>query len=249
VNAVPAWPVGYALKRFDEIDSTNEEARRLAAAGMRGPVWIEAGRQISGRGRRGRAWESPAGNLAATLLIAPGKPAGECAQLSFVTAIAAADAVAGFAPRADIKVKWPNDVLGDGRKLAGILLESASGEAGRPAWLAVGVGINLAHFPPDMEFPATSIAALGVPAPGRDEALGQLAAHFAKWYETWRGQGFAAIRDAWLARAGGLGQRIRARLSQEEVWGVFEGIDQTGALMLREDGGRTRAISAGEVFF
>jgi BirA family biotin operon repressor/biotin-[acetyl-CoA-carboxylase] ligase len=240
---VTAWPSGYGLKDFDEIDSTNEEARRLASVGQRGPVWISAVRQTAGRGRRGRVWESPTGNLAATLLLFPEKPAAECAQLSFVTAIAAADAIAGFAPSATVKVKWPNDVLADGSKLAGILLES-QGE-----WLAVGVGINLAHFPADTLFPATSIAALGAPVPSRQDALIQLAAHFAKWYEVWRAQGFAPIRDAWLARAGGLGQRIRARLSHEETSGVFEGIDETGALILREDGKGTRAISAGEVFF
>jgi BirA family transcriptional regulator, biotin operon repressor / biotin---[acetyl-CoA-carboxylase] ligase len=246
---VTGWPSGYGLKRFAEIDSTNEEARRLAGAGQRDPVWITADRQTAGRGRRGRAWDSPTGNLAATLLIAPGKPAGECAQLSFVTAIAAADVVSGFAPSAEVKVKWPNDVLADGRKLTGILLESASGEGGRPAWVAIGVGMNLAQFPPDTEFPATSISALGVPAPARDDALTQLAAHFAKWYEVWRGRGFPPIRDAWLARAAGLGTRIRARLSQGETTGLFESIDQTGALILREDGGHRRAISAGEVFF
>ncbi len=242
------WPSGYGLTRFAEIDSTNEEARRLAAGGQRDPVWIVAERQTAGRGRRGRAWDSPTGNLAATLLIAPDRPASECAQLSFVTAIAAADTVAGFAPGADVKVKWPNDVLGDGRKLVGILLESASGESGRAAWLAIGVGLNLAHFPPDTAFPATSIAALTGTAPGCDDALTELAAHFAKWYEIWRARGFAPVRDAWLARAAGLGSRIRARLSNEEVWGVFEGIDETGALMLRE-AGAVRHIAAGEVFF
>jgi BirA family transcriptional regulator, biotin operon repressor / biotin---[acetyl-CoA-carboxylase] ligase len=244
-----AWPEGYALQSFDEIESTNAEARRQAGAGARGPVWISAGRQTAGRGRRGRVWESPTGNLAATLLIAPGKPAGECAQLSFVAAIAACDAVAVFAGDAEARVKWPNDVLANGRKIAGILLESVSGKAGRPAWLAIGIGINLAHFPTETEFPATALAALGVPAPDRRVALTQLAAHFAKWYEVWTASGFAPIHDAWLARAAGLGGRIRARLSQEETSGVFEGIDDTGALILREISGKTRLISAGEVFF
>jgi BirA family biotin operon repressor/biotin-[acetyl-CoA-carboxylase] ligase len=248
VNTRLAWPDGYALKEFDEIDSTNEEARRLASAGARGPVWISAGCQTAGRGRRGRVWESPTGNLAATLLIAPGKPASECAQLSFVAAVAACDAAASFAS-AEFRVKWPNDVLANGKKVAGILLESVSGEAGRPAWLAIGIGVNLAHFPPETEFPATSLAALGAPAPSPRDALTQLAAHFAKWYDVWLAQGFAPIHDAWLARAAGLGGRIRARLSHEETSGVFEGIDQTGALILREGHGRMRLISAGEVFF
>ena len=242
------WPKGTALKHFAEIDSTNEEARRLASAGERGPVWIAADRQTAGRGRRGRVWESPTGNLAATLLIVPDKPPAQCAQLSFVAAIAAADAVARFAPQAQIKVKWPNDVLANGRKIAGILLESASG-GGDPYFLAIGVGVNLAHFPPDTEFPAISLAALGATVPNASDALAQLASGFAKWYDVWSAQGFAPIRDAWLARAAGLGSRIRARLSQEETSGVFESIDQTGALMLREISGKTRSISAGEVFF
>lgn len=243
-----SWPAGYGLREFDEIDSTNEEARRLAALGERGPVWIAAGRQTAGRGRRGRKWESPAGNLAATLLLCPARPASECAQLSFATALAASDALAGFVPDAGLSVKWPNDVLAGGRKIAGILLESAS-QGADPVFLAVGVGMNLKTHPPDTEFPATSLPALGVSPPLPRHALLELAASFAKWYETWREGGFSPIRDAWLARAAGLGTRIRARLQSEETTGVFEGIDETGALLLRETQDRVRAISAGEVFF
>jgi BirA family transcriptional regulator, biotin operon repressor / biotin---[acetyl-CoA-carboxylase] ligase len=243
------WPAGYALREWDVIDSTNEEARRLAAAGERGPIWLRADKQTAGRGRRGRVWESPPGNLAATLLISPDKPASECAQLSFVTAIAAADAASFFAPSADVKVKWPNDVLAGGKKLAGILLESASGTSATPTYLAIGIGMNLAHFPPDTEFPATSLAALGVAIPQPGAAVAQLAAQFAKWYDIWMTTGFSSIQDAWLARAAGLGTRIRARLTHEETSGVFEGIDHTGALILRESQDRTRTIAAGEVFF
>jgi len=243
------WPKGYALKSFDVIDSTNEEARRLAAAGEAGPIWISAGSQTAGRGRRGRSWQSPSGNLAATLMLRPGRPASACAQLSFVTAIAARDALITLAPTLEVRVKWPNDVLAGGRKIAGILLESASQGDALPAWLAIGVGMNLAEHPEDTEFAATSLAALGVSAPKPDDALLHLAANFAKWYEVWRGDGFAAIRDAWLVRAAGLGGRIRARLAHEETSGVFEGIDENGALLLRTGGGSVRAIPAAEVFF
>jgi BirA family biotin operon repressor/biotin-[acetyl-CoA-carboxylase] ligase len=249
VNRAPAWPAGYALRHFEVIDSTNEEARRLAAAGQVVPVWIAADRQTAGRGRRGRTWESPTGNLAATLLIAPGKPASECAQLSFVAALAGSDTVAQFATNSDVKVKWPNDVLTDGRKIAGILLESASTGSEQPQWLAVGIGMNLTEFPTDTEFPATALAALGVTPPKPAEALTKLAASWAGWYEIWRSNGFSPIRDAWLARAANLGGRIRARLQTEEATGVFEGIDGTGALILRENASRTRTIAAGEVFF
>ncbi len=245
----PAWPQGYALKTFEVIDSTNEEARRMALSGVKGPVWITADRQSAGRGRRGRVWESPTGNLAATLLLRPEKSPGEAAQLSFVAALAASDMVQSFAHSARVAVKWPNDVLADGRKIAGILLESASGGSGRLEGLAVGVGVNLAHHPEGTEFPATSLAALGESTPPTRDALAYLACAWARWYDIWNARGFGDIRDAWLARAAQIGGRIRARLQNEETSGVFEGIDETGALILREAQDRTRIIAAGEVFF
>ncbi len=244
-----SWPAGYGLKEFDTIDSTNEEARRLAQSGERGPLWITAGEQTAGRGRRGRSWVSPRGNLSATLLINPGRPASDCAQLSFAAALAASDTVSIVAPEAEVKVKWPNDVLANGGKIAGILLESASSGGADPNWLVIGIGINLEAHPSDTEFPATSLPALGVTPPPPEDGLLHLAATFAKWYDIWRADGFAPIRDAWLARAAGLGTRIRARLQNGECVGIFEGIDANGALLLREAHDRVRAIAAGEVFF
>ncbi len=244
-----AWPTGYQRRHFVTIDSTNEEARRLAAAGEPGPVWIQADMQTAGRGRRGRSWDSPTGNLAATLFLRPNKSARECAQLSFVAALAASEAVAAYVPSAEVKLKWPNDVLADGKKIAGILLESASAGGEKADWLAVGIGINLAMFPEGTEYPATSLKALGAAVPPAGEGLVALAASFAKWYETWAERGFGAVRDAWLARAAGLGTRIRARLQNEETAGVFEGIDGDGALILRTGADRTRVIAAGDVFF
>jgi BirA family biotin operon repressor/biotin-[acetyl-CoA-carboxylase] ligase len=237
------WPSGYGLKRFDEIDSTNEEARRLALAGERGPLWLTAGHQTAGRGRRGRNWETPHDNLAATLLLQPERGESEWPQLSFVAAIAASEMAASFAPHARIALKWPNDVLADGEKLAGILLENAHGA------LAIGIGVNLRHYPKDTEFPATSLAALGAEVPSAADGLARLAADFAKWYEVWSAQGFAAIRDAWLARAHGLGTRIRARLVKEERSGMFEGIDESGALLLNEGFGRLSTLPAADIFF
>ncbi len=216
--------------------------------GKANPSGSPPGGRRRAAGAVGRVRESPAGNLAATLLIRPGKPAAECAQLSFAAAIAAHEAIASFAQQTEIRVKWPNDVLAGGKKIAGILLESAS-TGTTPEWLAIGIGINLAHFPEGTEFPATALAALGITAPAPRETLARLAAAFAKWYEIWREKGFSPLRDAWLARAAGLGTRIRARLSDGEVWGMFEGIDETGALILRETQGKTRTIAAGEVFF
>jgi BirA family biotin operon repressor/biotin-[acetyl-CoA-carboxylase] ligase len=239
----------FAIRDFAEIDSTNEEARRLALSGVEGPLWLIADRQTKGRGRRGREWQSPEGNLAATLLLSPLEPIGQCAQLSFVAALAASDLVGRYAPRADIKVKWPNDVLANQKKIAGILLESASNGGRRADWLAIGFGVNLAAHPRDTEFPADSIAGLGETTPAPRAALDYLAGSWSKWYESWSKRGFEPIRDAWLARAARLGARIVARLGDGEATGVFEGIDRDGALILRESADRTRTISAGEVFF
>jgi BirA family biotin operon repressor/biotin-[acetyl-CoA-carboxylase] ligase len=234
------WPA--RRKDYAELDSTNAEARRLAEAGEVGPVWLSAARQTAGRGRRGRAWETGAGNLATTLLIRPEAPQAVTGQLSFAAALAVAEMAAHFAPSAAITVKWPNDVLADGRKLAGILLEAG------PGWLAIGIGVNLAASPEDTAFPATSLAQLGIAAPTCDQALTVLAARFAHWYDAWMSEGFETVRAAWLARAGGLGAPITARLPNETRQGVFEGIDASGALLLNEQG-QVRAIAAGEVFF
>jgi len=244
-----SWPVGTGLLALEEIDSTNEEARRRARAGEQGPLWIIAARQTAGRGRRGRVWVAPPGNLSATLLLRPERSAADCAQLSFAAALAVADMLSLQTGAHEIRLKWPNDVLVDGRKIAGILLESESTPTGLAAYLAVGVGVNLAAYPDDTEHLATALAALGLVAPAPKDALGDLAAAFVKWYEAWRGEGFAALRAAWLSRAFGLGTRIRVRLASGEIIGVFRDIDETGALVLGLPGGVTRTIAAGDVFF
>lgn len=240
---------GARLRHFREVDSTNEEACRLAQAGGSGPLWLLADRQTRGRGRRGKEWQSPEGNLYATLLFHPDRPVAQCAQLSFAAALAAGDLVARHVRAAEVRVKWPNDVLADEQKIAGILLESASASSGRPDWLAIGFGVNLVWHPRDVEFPATSLAQLGATPPAPRDALATLAVAWTKWYELWRGRGFAPLRDAWLARAARLGTRIQARLAGGSATGVFEGIDESGALLLRESASRVRMIAAGEVFF
>jgi BirA family transcriptional regulator, biotin operon repressor / biotin---[acetyl-CoA-carboxylase] ligase len=245
---VTNWPEGYGLLELAETDSTNEEARRRAAAGEQGPLWIMAARQNAGRGRRGHSWIMPPDNLAATLLLRPGRPAAVCAQLSFAAALAVADMLALYARNGEVRLKWPNDVLAFGRKIAGILLESESGAEGLE-WLAIGIGVNLAAFPEDTDLPAVSLKALGVEPPTPRQALPGLAAAFAKWYEIWRTAGFAPLREAWLSRASGLGRRIRVRLAKEEFAGTFRDIDEAGALVVGLPQGVTRVVSAGEVFF
>lgn len=235
------------IDHYAEIDSTNEEARRRALGGERGPVWIRADRQGAGRGRRGRAWVSEPGNLFITGLYVLDSAASEAARLSFAAALAVADLVEEVAPGLDPRLKWPNDVLIGGRKVCGILLESGPAPGGG-LWLAVGVGVNLAHHPEDSERPATSLAAHGAKADPA-HAGERLAHHFDTWLSRWQVSGFAPIRDAWLARAHGLGEKAAARLETETVEGVFVDLMPDGSLRLDLADGTRRLISAGDVFF
>jgi len=237
------------VEAYDELDSTNAEARRRAEAGEGGPVWITAAIQTAGRGRRGRAWSTQRGNLAATLLMLTDRPAAEAAQLSFVAALAACDLADACLGPGVARLKWPNDVLINGRKAVGILVESGARPDGR-LWLAVGVGVNLAHHPTDVERPATSFAEhmAGRPPEPR-AALDVLAPAFERWRLAWATRGFPAIAEGWSARATGIGQRCEARLPNRTLTGVAEGLDSDGALRLRLDDGVLERITAGDVFF
>ena len=236
------------IEALEEVDSTNAEARRRAEAGARGPLWITAERQTAGRGRRGRSWETGAGNLAATYLATTAKPAAEAAQISFVAALAVADLAAAFVPASLVTLKWPNDPLIAGRKAAGILVESGPHPEG--LWLAVGCGVNLATPPESPERPAVAFAEhMRSPPPKPIEALEVLAAAFERWRDVWERLGFAPIAEAWTTRAHGLGETCTARLPNETVTGVAEGLDSDGALRLRTAAGAVRRITAGDVFF
>ncbi|WP_293906976.1 biotin--[acetyl-CoA-carboxylase] ligase [Phenylobacterium sp.] len=237
------------IEAYDELDSTNAEARRRAEAGEVGPVWITAGVQTAGRGRRGRNWSTQRGNLAATLLTLTDRPPAEAAQLSFVAALAACDLADTCLGPGAARLKWPNDVLVQGRKAVGILVESGVRADGR-LWLAVGIGVNLAHAPQDLERPATAFAEhMAGPPPQPLAALEVLAAAFARWRRAWETQGFVPISASWSARATGIGQRCEARLPNRTLAGVAEGLDTDGALRLRLDDGGLERITAGDVFF
>lgn len=237
------------IEAYDELDSTNAEARRRAEAGESGPVWITAAVQTAGRGRRGRAWSTEKGNLAATLLTLTDRPAGEAAQLSFVAALAACDLADTCLGAGAARLKWPNDVLVHGRKAVGILVESGARPDGR-LWLAVGVGVNLKHAPQDVERPATAFADHMAGAPPEPRAaLEVLARAFERWRTAWTTAGFAPIAAGWSERATGIGQRCEARLPNRTLTGVAEGLDPDGALRLRLDDGNVERITAGDVFF
>lgn len=239
------WPAGYDRLILDAVDSTNAEARRRLRHPR--PIWIAARRQTAGRGRQGRGWASPAGNLYATLLLGRDEPPAALARLSFRAALAAADLFAHYAPAAETATKWPNDVLLNGRKAAGILLENFGPGAGHQANLAIGIGINLAHHPDpaDCRWPPTSLAAETGHAPGFDAALTVLAARLDHWLAV---PGFADVRAAWLARAAQLGRRIEVRLPDATLTGIFEDVDAEGALVLRTAHG-PRRITAGDIHF
>jgi BirA family biotin operon repressor/biotin-[acetyl-CoA-carboxylase] ligase len=240
----PRLPAAYRLVSFDTVGSTNDEAKRLARTGAADGTLVWAKTQTAGRGRRGRRWVSPPGNLYLSLILRPACPAGRAAQLGFVAALAVGDTLAGVAR---LFYKWPNDVLVTGRKIAGILLESEMGSGAALAFLVVGVGVNLASAPDDSEFPATSIAAETGSAPDPAAALEAFATHFEAWSERWRSDGFAPVRRAWRARVAGLGEPIRVRLDNATLAGRFIDIDDDGALLL-ETGAERRRIAAGEVF-
>jgi len=238
--------------RLDEIDSTNAEARRRAEVGEIGPLWLTARRQTAGRGRRGRAWESEGGNLFATLLTTTRKAPAEAAQATFVAALAVADLLDAFARPGAVTIKWPNDVMLGGDKAAGILVESGAHQTGG-LWLAVGVGVNLAHAPDGTERPAAALAKhlrsdIAYP-PSPEAAVQVLAQAYAEWSERWETLGFQPVLDAWVTRNATLHGPCVARLGHETVEGLAEGVEGDGSLRLRLADGTLRLISAGDVFF
>ena len=265
--------IAQPFTHLPEVGSTNDWLLARTDALPDGH-WVIADRQTAGRGRRGRVWNDGAGNFMGSVLV---KATGQVQQLSFVAALALHDALTTItsppggevdsraarrergapipapgppaasldlspAGRGEFALKWPNDLLLDGRKCAGILLERQG------AALVIGFGVNLAHHPDTTERPAISLAAAGLPVPTPAVLLHELAAAFSQWRGIWAARGFAAVREAWLARAAGIGGRIVARLGSEAPEGVFSGIAEDGALLMRLDDGAVRVIHAGEVF-
>lgn len=253
LSPAPKMPAGHRLLRLETCDSTNSEARRRADAGEPGPLWVWSLRQSAGRGRNGRSWQSRPGNLFTSLLLSLRCPLATAGQLALLAGVAAYDAVASFLPyeaRSDLLLKWPNDLLFREEKIAGVLLESAAASPLGGCKVVIGTGINLASHPEDLSPPATSLAALGTSA-APAAALEALAACTQAWIARWEeGTSFAAIRHAWLHRAGPTGRPIKVRVGEEqETEGTFAGLDAGGALRLVTSDGAERRIAAGDVFF
>jgi BirA family biotin operon repressor/biotin-[acetyl-CoA-carboxylase] ligase len=231
--------------RFATLGSTNAEALARARAGERGPLWISAEAQTGGRGRRGKSWVSPPGNLYATLLLTDPSPPALAPQLSFVAGLAVHDAVCACAPNLAPRLKWPNDLLLDGRKLSGMLIEAES----QPRFsLAIGIGVNCVSHPTDTGYGATDLQANNVAVAAQDLLLRLAAAMNARLTQWGAGSGFAAIRSDWLDRAANLGETIMVRLPEREITGIFEGIDADGRLLLATPDKTTETVAAGDVF-
>jgi BirA family biotin operon repressor/biotin-[acetyl-CoA-carboxylase] ligase len=242
-----AAQAGYRILSYDSLDSTSSEAMRLARAGECGPLWIATRRQTAGRGRRGREWISGEGNLTASLLFADAIAPAVAAMLGFAASLAVLQTCRELAPGVAFTLKWPNDVLANGGKVAGLLLESEE-QHGQLA-VAVGFGINLANAPAGMAFPAVSLASFGHPVPA-ESAFARLSDCHLDFAALWdRGRGFHNIRRLWLDHAQGIGQPISIRAGSRADTGTFETLDEEGRLVLRLSDGATRAVSAGDVYF
>lgn len=254
---------GFRLETFETVGSTNAIALDRAREGDPGGLWLVSKRQEAGRGRRGRVWATPEGNLAATLLLVPTFEIKAAATLGFVAGLALADALEAVLPEGTIGVgvdggatasggrfelKWPNDVLADGAKLSGILLESAMLDQARFA-LAIGIGVNVVSHPQDVPYPATSLSTLGATCDAETLFLALSDA----WVDNARvwneGRGLAAIRERWLRRAAGLGSDVAVQAEGRVVRGVFETIDDECRFVIRERDGQRVAIAAGDVHF
>ncbi len=236
---------GYRLEVFDSLGSTNDEAMGRARGGDPGRLWIRAAQQSGGKGRLGRQWVSPAGNLYASLLLVDAATPDRAPELGFVAGVALACALSRLlGPEA--RIKWPNDIVVGGAKLAGILLE-ATQTAGGGFACVIGVGVNCASHPQGLPYPATDLASLDCAvSPG--VLLDSFAEELAGWLDQWdEGRGFAQIRAAWLLFAAGMGETAEVAMGDQRIKGVLRGLDERGRLLVDTEAGQ-RTIDAGDVF-
>ena len=231
----------FDIRRLETTVSTNDDAKRAAEAGAPEGLVIWALQQDAGRGRQGRVWYSPPGNLYCSLLLRPKVERRDYGKFSFAAALAVRAVVASALPCATVELKWPNDVLVNGKKISGILLEAGED------WLVVGVGLNVLHAPENPLYPVTRLAAEAAEVPALDQLLDKLLKELDFWSGVCVAQGFAPLREAWLAHA--RKSAMRVRLPNEELNGEFADLDADGNLRLLLPNGTTRSISAGDVFF
>lgn len=240
---------GFRLIEVDETTSTNDLARGYAEAGEPAGLVIRAGRQTAGRGRQGRSWLSPEGNLYTSLLLRPRRPMTEVSSLSLVVGLVLCETIGDMlGGRAWPAVKWPNDVLVDGAKVAGILLEGSPDRRGGCEWVVAGVGVNIGWAPgASVGYATTCLATLGLaemtPAAFLAIFLERLQPHF----HLWDRQGFAALRATWLGQAAGIDRQVVVKVGSATVSGTLVGVDETGALQVATSTGRIERFAAGEM--
>jgi BirA family biotin operon repressor/biotin-[acetyl-CoA-carboxylase] ligase len=249
---------GYRLAAFDSIGSTNAEALMRARTGETGPIWLVTKAQTAGRGRRQRAWLAPPGNLAASILEVIDVSPGVAATLSFAAGLALESALKTVSLEARVRspgsddvtfqLKWPNDVLAGGKKLAGILLEAETVAQDRLA-VVVGIGVNVAAAPEGMPNPAVSLRDLGIDI-GAEDVFHALSDAWVEFRGVWdEGRGFRSLRRLWLDRAAGVGQTVSVQSGASTISGRFDGLDDDGCLIVATSDGRRVAVSAGDVYF
>lgn len=242
----------YHLLAYESVDSTNEEARRLAEGGGSHGAVIWAKEQTAGRGRLQRQWESKPGNLFVSILLAPKCPLADAAQLSFVSAIAAVEALEPLLlENSSFSCKWPNDILLGGKKLGGILLESfmAGPEDTKPKqWVVVGVGLNIDSSPENPLYPATCLKEAGVELVSAKIVLTRFIEKFMEQYDLWVQEGFTPIRARWLQLAYGINKPVSVKVGDETIKGKFVGMNETGEMLVKTPDG-TQVINCGDVFF
>lgn len=236
--------IAWRLRILAEAPSTSDMLAALAAEGAPEGTAILARRQTAGRGRAGRGWDSPEGNLHLSVLLRPAAPLRDAPLFGLATAVALADASVAALPDAPVALKWPNDLLLGGAKAGGLLAEAVA-EADRIGHLILGIGVNLAHAPALPDRATSCFAAFG-PPPEPVGFAGALLDALGQRLDQLAAQGFAAIRDAWLARGPAPGTPVTVRGNAAPRSGRFVGLGSDGSLLLEQDGG-IRAIAAGEV--
>jgi BirA family transcriptional regulator, biotin operon repressor / biotin---[acetyl-CoA-carboxylase] ligase len=231
--------IAFDIRFYDSLGSTQDEARRLVQACAPHGTVVTAREQTAGRGRRGRYWASPPGNAYLSILLRLDLPPPRFAELGFIAALAVADAVDAYLPgRAGLK--WPNDVLVDGAKISGILIEHADAAA------IIGIGLNVLHVPERTPYPVASLRNLRGPDMGEaaevDAARGVLLDALAQRLDVWQRDGFARVRTDWLGRAHPAGTRLHVSASDGAIEGRFVGLADDGALLLDTAGGLCRIL-------
>lgn len=250
-----SWLDDYTILIFDSIDSTNLEAKRLIQTGVRGKYVITANHQTMGRGKNNSFWYSPKGNLYCSILFSHKKPLSEMSQVSLIAGLACREAICSFLKKfeASVKVKWPNDVLLNGKKIGGILVESFPyfPKTGGPQvnYIIIGMGLNLEKSPKYLSYLATSFKEEGINYRSSNDVLSRFMIHFRSYYNSWKVAGFASLKKEWMKNAHNIGKTIQCNMGNYKLAGIFKEIDDHGRLIVELETGEVHAMSSVDAFF